>query len=129
MKKKKFTLKTKTDIKVFLLFLLEYINYPIDKTTLLNIVVDNTEELTIDYDECLGELSDTDRYRVIFNTVPTLLLEQTSSRCLKIDLASVPGIAGEDVIHARGLPGKKAPESSGELIARRLLQLMKGVLT
>lgn len=60
MKKKKFTLKTKTDIKVFLLFLLEYINYPIDKTTLLNIVVDNTEELTIDYDECLGELSDTE---------------------------------------------------------------------
>lgn len=77
----------------------------------------------------IGELTDTDRYRVIFNTVPTLLLPQTNSRCLKIDLASTPGIAGEDVIHARGLPGKEAAESSGELIAQRLLHLMKGVLT
>ena len=60
MKKKKFTLKTKTDIKVFLLFLLEYINYPIERTTLINIIADNAEELTIDYDECLGELTDTE---------------------------------------------------------------------
>ena len=59
MKKKKFTLRTKTDIKVFLLFLLEYISYPVDRTTLINIVSDNTEEITIDYDECLAELSDT----------------------------------------------------------------------
>ena len=76
----------------------------------------------------IGELTDTDRYRVIFNTVPTLLLPQIHSRCLKIDLASTPGIAGEDVIHARGLPGKEAAQSSGELIARRLLHLMKGDL-
>lgn len=76
-----------------------------------------------------GELTDTDRYRVIFNTVPTLLLPQIHSRCLKIDLASVPGIAGDDVIYARGLPGKEAAESSGALIAQRLLHLMKGVLT
>lgn len=59
MKKKKFALQTKTDIKVFLLFLLEYISYPIDKTTLINIIAENSVELTIDYDECLGELSDT----------------------------------------------------------------------
>ena len=77
----------------------------------------------------IGQLSNTDGYRVIFNTVPTLLLPQTHSRCLKIDLASTPGIAGDDVIHARGLPGKEAPESSGNLIAQRLLYLMEGVLT
>lgn len=77
----------------------------------------------------IGELHDTDRYRVIFNTVPTLILPQIDNRCLKIELASQPGIAGEDVILARGLPGKEAPESSGKLIAQRLLYLMEGVLT
>ena len=55
---KKFALRTSTDTKVFLLFLLDYIRYPIDRTTLINIVSENTEELTINYDECLGELSD-----------------------------------------------------------------------
>jgi hypothetical protein len=32
-------------------------------------------------------------------------------------------MAGDDVIDARGLPGKLAPESSGKLIAQRILQL------
>lgn len=58
MKKKKFTLKTFTDIKVFMLFLLEYIRYPIDRTTLIDIVSENTEEFIIDYDGCLAELCD-----------------------------------------------------------------------
>ena len=58
MKKKKFTLRTVTDIKVFLLFLLEYIRYPVDRTTLINIVSENTDEIIIDYDGCLGELTD-----------------------------------------------------------------------
>ena len=68
------------------------------------------------------------RYRVIFNTAPTMVitenaLEFCQSNCLKIDLASEKGIAGNDVIWARGLPGKDAPETSGELIARSILQL------
>ncbi len=58
MKKKKFSLRTITDIKVFLLFLLEEIRYPIDRTTLIDIVSENTDELIIDYDGCLAELSD-----------------------------------------------------------------------
>lgn len=58
MRKNKFSLRTPTDIKVFLLFLLEQISYPIDRTTLVEIISENTDELTIDYDECLGELSD-----------------------------------------------------------------------
>ena len=58
MKKKKFELRTPTDIKVFLLFLLEYIRYPIDRTTLMEIVSENTDELIMDYDSCLAELSD-----------------------------------------------------------------------
>lgn len=70
------------------------------------------------------------RYRILFNTVPAMilpeaLLQQTKSNCLKIELASVPGIAGSDVISARGLPGKLAPESSGHLIAKTVLDLCR----
>lgn len=65
MKKKKFSLRTVTDIKVFLLFLLEEIRYPIDRTTLIEIVSENTDEFIIDYDRCLAELSDSEH--VIFD--------------------------------------------------------------
>lgn len=41
-----------------MLFLLEYIRYPIDRTTLIDIVSENTEEFIIDYDGCLAELCD-----------------------------------------------------------------------
>lgn len=63
-------------------------------------------------------------FRVIFNTVPAPVLPDSPAECLKIDLASVQGICGNDVIHARGLPGKDAPEASGELIARTVLRLL-----
>ena len=42
---------------------------------------------------------------------------------MKIDLASVKGMEGGDVIWARGLPGKDAPESSGVLIGKTVLRL------
>ena len=45
--------------------------------------------------------------------------------CLKIELASLPGIAGDDVIPARGLPGIYVPESSGKLIADTLLHRLQ----
>ena len=68
------------------------------------------------------------KYRIIFNTVPAMILsgnrnEQYRPDCLKIDLASKPGIAGGDVITARGLPGKMAPETAGHLIAKTILGL------
>ena len=50
MKKKRFALKSTTDLKVFLLFLLEQIRYPIDRTTLIRIISENTEEIVVDYD-------------------------------------------------------------------------------
>ena len=77
----------------------------------------------------LEDLSQTPTgYRVIFNTAPAMMLpeENTDKDCLKIDLASLSGIAGKDVIWARGLPNKKAPESSGELIARTAIRLVRG---
>ena len=68
------------------------------------------------------------RYRVVFNTVPYPVLSEEQlahcrKDCIKIELASSPGIAGENVVSARGLPGKLAPESSGALIARTVLRL------
>ncbi len=71
------------------------------------------------------------RHGVVFNTVPFMLLPEgcLSPRQLKIDLASKPGIGGTDVIHARGLPNKDAPESSGMLIARTVDRLGKEFLS
>ena len=53
---KKFGLNTITDLKVFLLFLLDNIRYPIDGDTLISIVEENTDDITLDYEQCLGEL-------------------------------------------------------------------------
>lgn len=47
-----------TDIKVFILFLLDSIGYPIDYTAVIGMVSENTEQLTMNYDECLVELCD-----------------------------------------------------------------------
>ena len=70
------------------------------------------------------------RYRVIFNTVPAPVLDAAQCRecdpdCIKIELASQPGIAGNNVISALGLPGKYAPESSGNLIANTIIRLLQ----
>lgn len=76
------------------------------------------------YGVCNTENMDTNPFRIIYNTVPVMLLPNVPNNCLKIDLASEPGIGGSDVIHARGLPGKEAPEASGDLIARTILRLL-----
>ena len=59
-KTKEFKLSTKTDLKIFVLFLLDNIRYPIDKTTVMSIVAENTNEILIDYEEILVELVDSD---------------------------------------------------------------------
>lgn len=74
-------------------------------------------------------LQDLPSYRILFNTVPQRMLTQAQlspcRNCVKIDLASIPGLEGEDVVWARGLPGIHAPESSGKLIAETFLQKLK----
>lgn len=69
------------------------------------------------------------RIHLIFNTAPERVLSDDVQRqftdCVKIDLASRPGLCGKDVICARGLPGKLAPESSGNLIAECILSYLK----
>lgn len=76
---------------------------------------------TAELQESLGS------FRLIFNTAPELLIDEAllpfCRSAVKIDLASQQGIAGEDVLWARGLPGKRKPESSGRLIAETILRL------
>lgn len=59
-KTKEFKLSSKTDLKVFVLFLLDNIRYPVDKTTVMSIVAENTNEILIDYEEILFELVDSE---------------------------------------------------------------------
>lgn len=71
------------------------------------------------------------RFRVVFNTVPAPVLSAAELAhcrpdCLKIELASSPGMEGADITDARGLPGKLAPEQSGKLIARTVLRMCTG---
>lgn len=67
-------------------------------------------------------LTDNSHYRLIFNTVPSAIATHFPEDCLKIELASVPGLAGDNIINGRALPNRCAPESSGQLIARSVLR-------
>ena len=66
-------------------------------------------------------------FGAVLNTVPAMVLDASGCRtdCLLMELASTPGITGEKIMDARGLPGKYAPEESGRLIARTILRLLK----
>lgn len=69
-------------------------------------------------------------FRVIFNTVPAAVLskeqcKKCSSDCIKIELASKPGMDDNSVISALGLPTKYAPETSGKLIADTFIRLLQ----
>lgn len=68
--------------------------------------------------------ADLTEYRLIYNTVPSMLFPVCPGNALKIDLASRLGMGSEDVIWARGLPGKDAPESSGTLISKTLIRIL-----
>lgn len=68
-------------------------------------------------------------FRVIFNTAPATVLskeqcKECAPECIKIELASQPGIDDVNVIQALGLPTKYAPESSGKLIANTFIRLL-----
>ena len=75
---------------------------------------------------------------IIINTVPALVvskevLKKISANTLIIDLASKPGgvdlkyarIKGMNVIWALSLPGKVAPVTSGEIIAKTIISCIK----
>ena len=61
----------------------------------------------------------------IINTVPAMVLPQVPSNVYAIELASKPGMGGEHIISARGLPGKMRPAQSGKLIADTFKRLQE----
>lgn len=63
----------------------------------------------------------------VLNTIPAMVLPglRPDPGCVVLELASRPGMAGDGIIRASGLPGKYAPAESGALIARRLLAILK----
>lgn len=70
-------------------------------------------------------------FHLLYNTVPQPVLNQEQMSecredCVKIELASKPGMEGDDIIIARGLPGLHMPESSGKLIAETFIRLCYG---
>lgn len=77
------------------------------------------------YKSCGMEAIHPQDYRLIINTVPAMVLPKVPGTALKMDLASVPGMGGKDIMWARGLPGLLAPESSGALIAQTIMQWIK----
>lgn len=81
---------------------------------------------TADIPQIPGILPD---IRLVFNTAPAPILESgvldEFRKCIKIDLASRPGLEGCGVIYARGLPGQYAPESSGRLIANTIVRHLR----
>lgn len=65
--------------------------------------------------------------RCIINTAPAQILtaqqqQSLSPECIRMELASIPGLLGPNVLHARGLPGKYRPRASGRLIAQSILR-------
>lgn len=71
------------------------------------------------------------RYRLIYNTVPAPILAQAQLRhcrsdAVLMDLASVAGMQGGNVLWARGIPEQTMPESAGALIAAGALRLLAG---
>ena len=67
-------------------------------------------------------------YKAVLNTVPEMILPdmEIMPDCVALELASSPGMAGKNIINGRGLPGKLAPEASGELIAKTFIRLSLG---
>ena len=65
------------------------------------------------------------RFDALINTIPAMVLSASGCRkdCVLLELASQPGMAGDNIIDGRGLPGKYVPEESGRLIARTILRL------
>lgn len=61
-------------------------------------------------------------YQAIVNTAPAPVMGETTPDCLNIDLASKPGLGGENVLWARALPGKMLPKAAGACIARGVMR-------
>lgn len=97
---------------------------------------------TLGYNEvCIESLEDNlDNKDIIFNTVPSIVLDDSklkilkkeSAKCSIIELASKPGGVdlrkakeyGTKIINAQGLPGKVAPYSAAEYIKETIEKIL-----
>ena len=71
--------------------------------------------IAVDYFQAAETLAE---YKILCNTVPQPILDTVVPKhCLAVELASCDGIQAENLLVARGLPGKLAPESAGQLMA------------
>lgn len=70
------------------------------------------------------EVPDPAGFDLVFNTVPVMVLTHCPKGPLYIELASQPGMEGEEIIDGRGLPNRLAPKSSGKLITQTLLRIL-----
>lgn len=89
---------------------------------------------TLRPDQLDGQLG---RFRIVFNTVPALLLGESLLRqlpkdCLCIDVASKPGldfdaaaVLGLQTVWARGLPGKESPVSAAAAIRDTVYHILE----
>ena len=68
-------------------------------------------------------------FRVVINTAPATVLPDCPKATFKMELSSILGIGGENVLWARGLPAIHAPESSGKLIADTVIRLLNKELS
>lgn len=62
--KKDHAFKTETDIKIFLLYILDRIAYPLEYELIMSIIAENTGDISFDYGECLRRLAD-DGYLIV----------------------------------------------------------------
>ncbi len=89
------------------------------------------------YDFC--DDIDYSSFDFIFNTIPHPVLckkelEKINRNAAVIELASFPGgvdnhyakILGVNLVISRGLPGKYFPKTSGELVAKTVIKMLKG---
>jgi len=58
-KKKEFELRDITEVKVFILYVLDHIAYPIDQSSLIDIISEATSVISLDYDEALRSITET----------------------------------------------------------------------
>ncbi len=68
-------------------------------------------------------------FRAVINTAPAVVLPNCPKNTFKMELSSVLGIGGDDVLWARGLPAIHAPENSGKLIADTVIRLLNKELS
>ena len=87
-------------------------------------IIESTGAIACD----INKLPSLNEFDFIFNTVPSVVITETiPSECTAIELASKDGFANmQNVILARGLPGKYSPLSAAKAIHISVLDYLKG---